>query len=98
RNIYGNVGKPENILKYEEEIYQEILNIIEEKRKFIFEFKEEEKEKFKKIKVRFLKECPAIVGLDLKKYGPFKENDIALIIEEQAKILIENKFAEIYKS
>jgi len=60
--------------------------------------KEENKkseEEFKKIKIKFLKECPAIVGIDLKRYGPFKENDIALIIDAQAKILVENKFAEV---
>lgn len=98
RTILGEVEKPENILKEEEEIYHKILEIIEEKKKF-FEKNgndagKKEKE-YKKVKVKFLKECPAIVGLDLKRYGPFKENDIALVIEEQSKIFVENKFAEV---
>ncbi|MEM3546358.1 MAG: hypothetical protein QXU47_08535 [Candidatus Bathyarchaeia archaeon] len=37
--------------------------------------------------VRFLKESPAIVGVDLKTYGPFKPEDIAYIPEENAEIL-----------
>lgn len=94
-----DIGKPENILKEEEEIYYKILEIVKEKKEEILssEIVKEKKEEeiYKKVKVRFLKECPAIVGIDLKKYGPFKKNEIALIIDTQAKIFIENKFAEI---
>jgi DNA replication initiation complex subunit (GINS family) len=37
--------------------------------------------------VRFLKESSAIVGVDLKTYGPFKPEDLAYIPEENAEIL-----------
>lgn len=37
--------------------------------------------------VRFLKESPAIVGVDLKNYGPFKPEDVAYIPKENADIL-----------
>jgi DNA replication initiation complex subunit (GINS family) len=37
--------------------------------------------------VRFLKESPAIVGMDLKTYGPFRPEDLAYMPEENAEIL-----------
>ena len=37
--------------------------------------------------VRFLKESPAIVGVDLKSYGPFKPEDVAYIPKENAEVL-----------
>lgn len=37
--------------------------------------------------VRFLRESPAIVGVDLKTYGPFKPEDVAYIPRENAEAL-----------
>jgi len=37
--------------------------------------------------VRFLKESPAIVGVDLKSYGPFKPEDVAYLPKENAEVL-----------
>jgi DNA replication factor GINS len=48
----------------------------------------------KKIVLRFLKDIPAIVGVDMKTYGPFKAEDIASIPSENAKILTEQGLAE----
>ena len=45
-------------------------------------------EKPKKILVRFLKAIPAIVGSDMKAYGPFKKEDVATIPIENAEVLI----------
>jgi len=46
-------------------------------------------EKGRKIMVlRFLKETPAIIGADMKTYGPFKPEDIATLPVENAKILV----------
>jgi DNA replication factor GINS len=47
-----------------------------------------EKEKPKHILLRFLKEVPAIIGSDMKPYGPFKVEDIATLPAENARILI----------
>ena len=44
--------------------------------------------KTKRIAVRFLQEIDEIVGADLKKYGPFKAEDIATIPYENAQALI----------
>ncbi|TFF88783.1 MAG: hypothetical protein EU550_00625 [Promethearchaeota archaeon] len=44
--------------------------------------------------IRFVKKTPAIVGVDLINYGPFKEQDVANLPELNAKILLMEKFAE----
>jgi len=43
--------------------------------------------------VRFLVEIPAIIGADLKPYGPFKPEDIATLPLENAEILMKGKAA-----
>ena len=47
----------------------------------------ESREKPKKRVVRFVKEIPAIIGADMKTYGPFKPEDVASLPLENAKIL-----------
>jgi DNA replication factor GINS len=44
--------------------------------------------------LRFLKDVPALIGSDLKTYGPFKAEDIASLPSENAKILIKQGLAE----
>ena len=44
--------------------------------------------------VRILENTPALVGIDLKNYGPFQKEDIATLPVKNAKILIFEKFAE----
>lgn len=53
----------------------------------------EKKEKPKKMLVRFVQEIPAIVGSDMKTYGPFKPEDIATLPTENARILIKQGVA-----
>jgi DNA replication factor GINS len=48
----------------------------------------------KVVMVRFLKDIPAIVGVDLKTYGPFKCEDVASLPAENARILIKQKLAK----
>lgn len=55
---------------------------------------EMKEEKFNYIIVRFLRETPALVGIDLMNYGPFRKEDIASLPLKNAKILINEKFAE----
>lgn len=45
-------------------------------------------EKPKKILVRFLKPLPAIIGVDMKNHGPFKQEDLALLPAENAEALL----------
>ena len=47
--------------------------------------------------VKFLQPTPSIMGIDLKKYGPFKEEDIAVIPFENARPLIkQNIVSELW--
>jgi len=54
----------------------------------------EEKSEISYYMIRFVKRAPAIVGVDLINYGPFKEQDVANLPEVNAKILLMEKFAE----
>jgi DNA replication factor GINS len=44
--------------------------------------------------VRFLKAIPAIIGIDMKTYGPFNPEDVASIPEENAENLIRRGIAK----
>jgi len=44
--------------------------------------------------LRFLKDIPAIIGADLKTYGPFKVEDVASLPVQNAKVLIKQGLAE----
>jgi len=47
--------------------------------------------------VKFLQSNPSIMGIDLKKYGPFREEDIAIIPQENARPLIkQNIISEVW--
>ena len=50
-------------------------------------------EKPKRILVRFLKAIPAIIGPDMKAYGPFKEEDVASLPAENAEVLLKRGIA-----
>ncbi|MEM2280505.1 MAG: hypothetical protein QXZ68_00740 [Candidatus Bathyarchaeia archaeon] len=51
----------------------------------------------KMVVVRFIKDVPAIIGADMKAYGPFKCEDVAVLPVENARILIRQKLAEEIK-
>jgi DNA replication factor GINS len=51
------------------------------------------REKPKRQVLRFLKEIPAIVGADMKTYGPFRPEDVASVPHENAKILVKQGVA-----
>ena len=48
----------------------------------------------KRVALRFLKEVPAIIGADMKTYGPFQVEDLATLPLENTKILIKQGLAE----
>lgn len=54
----------------------------------------EKKAKKKVLVVRVLQEIPSIVGADMKTYGPFKQEDVAALPVENARILIKQGAAE----
>jgi len=50
--------------------------------------------KHTRVAIRLLKDVPAIIGADLKTYGPFKTEDVASLPHENARILIKQRLAE----
>ena len=44
--------------------------------------------------LRFMQDVPAIIGTDMKAYGPFKTEDVASLPNENAKILTKQGLAE----
>ncbi|MEM3695301.1 MAG: hypothetical protein QXJ11_05015 [Candidatus Bathyarchaeia archaeon] len=48
----------------------------------------------KRVVLRFLVDVPAIIGADMKAYGPFKAEDVASLPVENANILVKQGLAE----
>jgi len=49
----------------------------------------------KRVALRFVKDVPAVIGADMKTYGPFMVEDTASVPVENAKILIKQGLAEL---
>jgi len=105
RKLVGKIAKgdkiPSDFLTAEEEkFYKEVSPLAEAFRKFAEEVLRGhvpkaglEKER-KRAVLRFLKDVPAIIGTDIKAYGPFKVEDVASLPVENAKILVKQGLAE----
>ena len=52
------------------------------------------KQEQKRVVLRFLREIPTIIGVDMGTYGPFKAEDVASLPIENAKILVKQGLAE----
>jgi DNA replication initiation complex subunit (GINS family) len=48
----------------------------------------------KRVALRFVKAVPAVIGSDMKTYGPFMVEDVASVPVENAKILVKQGLAE----
>lgn len=44
--------------------------------------------------IRFLEDHPPLIGVDLRTYGPFKADDLAIIPLENARVIIRRNGAE----
>jgi DNA replication factor GINS len=94
---------PKNHLTLEEEVtYSGLLStwnymgtllkeILQERRTKVKEIQFVNKPK--RILIRFLKSIPAIIGPDMKTYGPFKVEDIASLQIENVEILVKRGVA-----
>ena len=49
----------------------------------------------KRVAVRFIKEVPAVIGADMKTYGPFMVEDVASLPVENARILVKQGLAHV---
>jgi DNA replication factor GINS len=101
RKILGNVLKggllAKDVLTPEEEhMYDRLMSVTEASSRLLKDVlagrrphvEEKPVKRPKKIVVRFLQGIPAIVGANMKTYGPFKAEDIASLPVENARILI----------
>lgn len=89
----------EALTSEEEKIYSEISTLSESLRGFIRDIlrgylpKAGIEQKRKRAVLRFLKDIPAIIGADMKTYGPFKSEDVASLPIDNAKILVRQGLA-----
>ena len=94
KTINGKIVPRESLTKEEEKFIEEISPLAESYQAVVKEILRghtshvKRKEKPKKKLVRFLQEIPAIIGADMKTYGPFKPENIATLPSENARILI----------
>jgi len=95
----GETAVKENLTNDEEKLYREIATSTESYqafRKSVLSGRSqsvEVKEKPKKSVLRFLQEIPAIIGADMKTYGPFKPEDVASVPAENAKVFVKQGLA-----
>ena len=82
---------PENMTREEKIFYENLVELLKENRRKIFELKRKEF-----LTIRILKDLPQFVGNDMKKYSLRKEDVISLPVDV-AKILIEREAAEEIK-
>jgi DNA replication factor GINS len=95
----GGIVAKEALTQEEEKLLGEVSSSIESYQTLLKDIlngrlpRMEAEEKPKTMILRFLKEIPAIVGADMKTYGPFKPEDIASLPVENAKVLIKQGVA-----
>jgi len=92
---------PDDVLAVEEkDIYRKISPFAETMSNFAIEIlrghlpKVNLEQKHRRTTLRFLKDVPAIIGADMKAYGPFKVEDVASVPVENARILVKQGLAE----
>jgi len=95
----GEALSKEGLTEEEERLYRDLVPSIESYQALLkdviggrFPFSEA-KQKPKRMVLRFLREIPAIIGVDMKTYGPFRAEDVATLPVENARILVKQGVA-----
>jgi DNA replication factor GINS len=88
--------KPENLTQEESEFFEKALDIVKKRREDFFT-KMLSKEVEKISLVYFKEDFPSFIGIDLKKYGPFKKGDIVKLPKENMELLIKKGIVEEFK-
>jgi len=88
---------PQNLIGEEKEFFETVENIFQKQRDRVLSLlfkktKEKEKEQFDTI--TFNEDVEEFVGLDMKKYGPFKKGDTGRLPKENAELFIEKNIAK----
>ncbi|MEM2875617.1 MAG: hypothetical protein QXL67_01510 [Candidatus Bathyarchaeia archaeon] len=97
--LYDKPVREEALTEEERKVYTKIYSLrelIDSLIKNVLEGKytiEEKLEERKYILVRFLKDTPAIVGSDMRIYGPFKPEDLATLPVYNSRMLIKQGVA-----
>ena len=96
-----NPQLPKNLLPLEIDLYESVLNSLKSYilplKKEIVEAKALKNENSLK-SIKFIHPIPKFMGTDGKVYGPFENEDIAVIPEDIANLLINKKMAEIHET
>lgn len=107
RSVRTGKKKKENLTPEEEQVFDSIVEILEQNRKFFKSvlngiYPETKipktilnKEEHKIVLIRILKDVPRFVGTDSKEYGPFTKNDMVKLPEAEANILLKRNLAEV---
>ncbi|MEM3641961.1 MAG: hypothetical protein QXH37_08590 [Candidatus Bathyarchaeia archaeon] len=96
----GEKISPNFLTNEERNMFQKISSILENIQEFMRQILEGRRlaisaeHESKMAVLRFLRDVPAIVGQDIKVYGPFKAEEVACVTIENAKILIKQGLAE----
>jgi len=97
--MVGETVTKEDLIDDEEKLFREIVTSTESYQNLLKgvlsgrSLSVEAKEKAKKRVLRFLQEIPAVVGADMKTYGPFKPEDVASVPVENAKVFVKRGLA-----
>ncbi len=100
KKVLANETVPkENLPKEEKKLYGEVLPLAEAYKTFsedilrghLSNIKKGAKKKL--LVLRFVQEIPALIGSDMKTYGPFEPEDIATLPPENARVLIKQGVA-----
>ncbi|MEM1565868.1 MAG: hypothetical protein QXG11_03315 [Candidatus Bathyarchaeia archaeon] len=89
--------KIQGLLPSEENVYSKLVSSLETYQTFATEILQGRHGKIKSeskfVVLRILQRVPQIIGSDMKVYGPFKAEDIAILPFENAKILVKQGLA-----
>jgi len=98
--VSGQTIASETLPVEEEKLRQRMVPVAEFCQEFLKDIRmgrltqsESMRETPRRVLVRFLKDTPAIIGADMKTYGPFKPEDIGTVPAENAKVLVKQGIA-----
>jgi DNA replication initiation complex subunit (GINS family) len=86
---------PQNLIKDEKEFFESAVNMMKTQRERVLNLLFKKTKEIKEFeKIEFNEDVEEFVGIDLKKYGPFKKGNVVDIPIENAKLLIKMKKAK----
>ncbi len=97
--VAGKVMAGDVLTVEEERLHKAVLPLAESYKAFLKDVLRgrstsvEREEKPKRVLLRFLQEIPAVIGSDMRTYGPFRAEDVATLPIENARIFLEKGIA-----